>query len=310
MWYWYSLLHLAFLKIREYIQACYSRFCIQPIIVIHFILCGVLSHIPKVHNGLHMIQKPKKRIVKMKSKVYGIFVCAVSLMSIVACKNIFSENRNSFVVTQEDASTAVEFDDVALTDTLEDANVESVINFDDDEAAVVVGRRNNNVKASRNHRNAVVDNMHSEPKSRIDQRLILSKCLLAEGGWSSRDDWHGIMSVLINRNQTVARWRGAPIEDLARQYCHAIWPNRRTNAWIHNLTWGDMADAPAGWPETMSWDRYRSRWLAIQDFVSDVLDGKVELNNCPATHWGSRTDGAPESWQVANCGRTNNVFYR
>lgn len=191
-------------------------------------------------------------------------------------------------------------------------DVATYIVFEDEETDIVVATarsKNRNINRVA-PAEIVLSNVDHDHDEQIKERLILSRCLLGEGGWNNRDDWNGILSVLINRSKTVARWQNRPIYELAAQYCHALWPNRRQSEWINNLTFGDMENSPAGWPTNMPWNNYRGRWNRIQSYVEEFLDGRQELRSCPATHWGSRTDGAPASWQVVVCGDTNNVFYR
>lgn len=191
-------------------------------------------------------------------------------------------------------------------------DVATYIVFEDEEADVVVAKTpSKNINVNRvAPAEVVLSNVDYSHDEQTKERLILSRCLLGEGGWSNRNDWNGILSVLINRSKTVTRWQNRPVYELAAQYCHALWPNRRHSQWINNLTFGDMENPPEGWPANMPWNNYRNRWNVIQDFVEEVMEGNRELNSCPATHWGSRTDGAPVSWQVIGCGDTNNVFYR
>lgn len=251
--------------------------------------------------------------ITMRKLIYSLCFIMMTILVSMSCYST-AENIDQLEASDNDMFGFVdctsEMSNSDLTD--EDNEIGALIVFSEEETGVVLGRSSSRANTN-NRANAAQIILNTDEYGYDDstkEKLILSRCLLGEGGWSNKDDWNGIMSVLINRNQTVARWQNRPIHELAAQYCHALWPNRRHSEWINNLTWGDMENSPAGWPSTMSWSNYRQRWNNIQSYVEEIVDGHRELESCPATHWGSRTDGAPAAWEVIRCGDTNNVFYR
>lgn len=233
----------------------------------------------------------------MKNVIYSTIIGFFLSLVIVACAE---QIQTSVSVAQIESTDVFEFEETFDEETEDGV---TYVQFEDNETPIVVGRTSRSAKVKMN-------DVSSRIMERPEQRLILGQCILAEGGWSSRDDWNSIMSVLINRSQKVSRWQGRPIDELAAQYCHALWPSRRNNAWVHGLEWRDMDTPPEGWPDTMPWERYRQKWNSIQNLVNGVLDGQTTLHGCNASHWGARNDNAPASWEIVNCGQTNNIFYR
>jgi hypothetical protein len=234
-----------------------------------------------------------------------VFIGFIAAIIVAGCRQHleYSLTPEPDMAVLEQDNDILSFEDVALEEQSETDNV-SVVTFLDEEVNKVVVRSNS---VNTKNRAKLIVNLNGDSTK---QRLFLAQCLLAEGGWTSRDDWSGIMSVLHNRIQNSPRWRSRTLDELASQYCHALWPSRTHNAWMHNLEWDDMPEPPAGWPQMMSWSQYRGRWNAIRMFVNKAFDGTINVEACPAAHWGSPGDSAPASWDIVDCGRTNNIFYR
>lgn len=154
-----------------------------------------------------------------------------------------------------------------------------------------------------------------------EDRLTLGQAMVAEADFERPID-HAALGWVLKR-----RWlsQGPTAEPesfsaYVRRYvsifkAHVKSP--RAN-WVRELNLD--ATEPASWPENLSWDVYRPKWLAVLDRAQGVMDGTLE-DPCRASQWGSRTlpadviraERALKSgrWIPARCaGATANRFFR
>lgn len=170
----------------------------------------------------------------------------------------------------------------------------------------------------------------------------LSRGVVAEAGFHSRDDHAAIAYVLSRRLRMRQRtWPGASFVDVTREYMAGMGVNlrkmTRRTYYIRRLPYampsthhplslvldeqgwaGVIANVPQPkmWPESkaMPWSRYIMHWEQVLQFTKLWSMGGVP-DKCPdAVHWGvptgiDRQRAVDAGWKVEDCGNTKNIFY-
>ncbi|MFW6049757.1 MAG: hypothetical protein ACODAU_01210 [Myxococcota bacterium] len=139
-------------------------------------------------------------------------------------------------------------------------------------------------------------------------QLALAKVCASEASVQTEtDDCAAIAQVLIRRA------RGKPLGVMARAYSTRVFERNRRDArrWIAHLHPAGLR--PEGWPETLPWEKWQKRWLALYQHAGRILRGEVD-NPCqrPPDHWGGDMDdwrAEKAGWRKVNCGDTHNNFW-
>jgi hypothetical protein len=151
------------------------------------------------------------------------------------------------------------------------------------------------------------------PKTEIERafrtphdELLAARALVAECGWNvAPPDAAAVLWVLVRRYSRPEVGRRYPtFANFVRTYSTPLrtLPHARARA-IAKL---EVGDTPSGALRGSAWS-----WGRVQEFVRAFKAGRVS-DPCHgrADHFGSATDGAPRHFEIVDCGRTTNRFYR
>lgn len=129
------------------------------------------------------------------------------------------------------------------------------------------------------------------PETRYD----LARCLVAEADFGRLTEYSAISHVLARRWQgAVERNPAATFGGVVRRYCAALRtrdPSPRQR-WVLNMPDGQMTEDP-GFPSTVNWRNYASKWDETRDFVDDWGRGEMRNPLPLAEHFGGSMDHPP-----------------
>lgn len=144
-----------------------------------------------------------------------------------------------------------------------------------------------------------------------DVGVLLARVGVNEAGFGDYADHEIIAHISIEQ----ARDRGLMLPVyLFSRYTRALAPASERNGRQYIAGLNRAGDEPPGWDSTIDWSIYRPQWLRILARVDAVLAGRRRVR-CGASTWGGPVVDAEriaaklaDGWQVAQCGRTKNIF--
>lgn len=140
----------------------------------------------------------------------------------------------------------------------------------------------------------------------IEDVVRVSQLTVNEASFALSNDHESITLVI---KQRAEREGISPAEYIIRHH-RRIGANR---PWINGLN--AEGTEPEGWPDSVSWEDYRGRWMDIQARVRATLAGQSR-RECNAITWGSPQVDAERiarmvssgKYAIVQCGVTRNTF--
>ena len=157
-------------------------------------------------------------------------------------------------------------------------------------------------------------------QERVPPRVALARIAVSESGWDGKRDRAAIWHVLGRR----ADRHGMRLTSMARAYSSRVFDPTRTDRrrWVamldprHALESGGR---PEGFPDTLPWRNFRTRWRNILLHADAFLRSHVAdpCGEDAPDHWGMSVPGSIDyrravgaGWERVDCGETHNAFWR
>jgi hypothetical protein len=123
--------------------------------------------------------------------------------------------------------------------------------------------------------------------SEKDIGLWLARSCIGEAGWRSAKT--GECAAIAHVYKKRQRFNKLDYYKTMRLYSSALKKKKRNaNRWVRHLS-RDL-EQPKGWPKTVSWKRYKPRWVEALEVADAFLLGDVKDPLPRALHYGCHAD--------------------